>query len=80
MVDHWVPVAEYRPDSSALLTGSMPTSLEVTEQLEVPDHIGALVLDENEAPAGRPRGARVRFYAWTPGRAAGPAPGLNPDH
>jgi hypothetical protein len=63
--DVWVPVAEYRPDSSALIYRVDATSLEVTKQFEVPDHIGGIVLDETRHRlVGNTWGSR-RFYAWT---------------
>jgi len=63
--DVWVPVAQYRPDSSALLYRVDATSLQVTRQFRVEDHIGGVVLDETTGHlVGNTWGSR-RFYEWT---------------
>jgi hypothetical protein len=60
----WVPVAEYRPDSSASIYRVDATSLEVTERFDVDDHIGGLVLDATTRHlVGNTWGSR-RFYTW----------------
>lgn len=64
--DIWVPVAQYRPDSSAIVYRVDATSLQVTKQFEAPDHIGGIVLDETTGHlVGNNWGSR-RFYEWTP--------------
>jgi hypothetical protein len=63
----WVPVAQYRPDSSALLYRVDATSLRVTEEFRVEDHIGGVVLDRTTGHlVGNTWGSR-RFYEWTRG-------------
>lgn len=60
----WVPVAEYRPDSSAIVYRVDARTLEVTEQFEVDDHIGGVVLDKTtHRLVGNTWGSR-RFYEW----------------
>ena len=60
----WVPVAEYRPDSSAIVYRVDARTLTVTEQFEVDDHIGGLVLDKtSHRLVGNTWGSR-RFYEW----------------
>lgn len=62
--DLWVPVAEYRPDSSAILYRVDASSFEVTKAFEVDDHIGGAVLDKSTGHlVGISWGSR-RFYEW----------------
>jgi hypothetical protein len=62
----WVDVAQYRPNSSAIIYRVDATTLEVHEQFEVADHIGGIVLDKtNGHLVGNNWGSR-RFYEWTP--------------
>jgi hypothetical protein len=42
----WVPVAQYRPNSSAIIYRVDASSLAVSKQFEVNDHIGGIVLDQ----------------------------------
>ncbi len=61
----WVPVAQYRPDSSAIIYSVNASTLEVTKQFEVNDHIGGIVLDKTTGHlVGNNWGSR-RFYEWT---------------
>jgi hypothetical protein len=60
----WVPVAEYRPNSSSIVYRVDPEKLEVNRVFEFGDHLGALV---SEAGARRLVGASWgsrRFYRW----------------
>ena len=41
----WVPVAQYRPDSSAVIYRIDATTLAVHKQFEVNDHVGGIVRD-----------------------------------
>lgn len=60
----WVPVAEYRPDSRAILYRVDPKTLEATEVMRFDDHIGGLVHDTDaHTLKGISWGAR-RFYQW----------------
>lgn len=40
----WIPVAEYRPDSRAIIQRRSKETLELLAGFEVPDHIGALAV------------------------------------
>jgi hypothetical protein len=61
----WVPVAEYRPDSSAIIYRVNSTTLRVSRRFEVQDHVGGIVLDkETHRLVGNTWGSR-RFYEWT---------------
>ena len=61
----WVPVAQYRPDSSAIVYRVNVRTLKVAEQFRVPDHIGGIVRDETTGHlVGNNWGSR-RFYDWT---------------
>jgi hypothetical protein len=88
----WVPVAEYRPDSKAILYSVDPQTLKATVAARVADHIGGLVHDpDGRALHGVSWGSR-RFYRWPltaggalaasagAGVAGTPAPRLNPSH
>ena len=75
----WVPVAQYRPNSSALIYKVDARTLEVSKQFEVPDHIGGLVLDPTTHHlVGNSWGSR-RFYSWTLDGTQTDS-WLNPDH
>src|SRR5690606_5982478 len=43
--DLWVPVAEYRPDSDAIVYRIDPDTYEVTEEFGYRDHVGGVVVD-----------------------------------
>ena len=61
----WVPTAEYRPNSHAILYKVDPTTMKATEVLRYGDHIGGLVYNtENKTLHGVSWGSR-RFYRWT---------------
>ena len=61
----WVPVAQYRPNSSAIIYRVNAKTLAVTKQFEVKDHIGGIVLDQTSGHlVGNTWGSR-RFYDWT---------------
>ena len=61
----WVPVAQYRPNSSAIIYRVDARSLAVSKQFEVDDHIGGIVLDQTTGHlVGNTWGSR-RFYDWT---------------
>jgi Family of unknown function (DUF6454) len=60
----WVPVAEYRPDSHAIIYRVDPRSMTATVVLRAADHIGAVVHDRQTGGLhGVSWGAR-RFYGW----------------
>ena len=65
--DVWVPVAEYRPDSSTTIYRVDASSLKVTRAFDVHDHVGGVVLDKSTGHlVGDTWGSR-RFYEWTRG-------------
>jgi hypothetical protein len=64
-VNVWVPVAQYRPNSSAIIYRVDARSLAVSKQFEVNDHIGGIVVDQTTGHlVGNNWGSR-RFYDWT---------------
>jgi hypothetical protein len=64
--DLWVPVAQYRPGSSAEIDHVDLRTLKVTRLFTVPDHIGGIVYDETTGRlVGNNWGSRT-FYEWTP--------------
>ena len=61
----WVPVAEYRPDSHAIVYRVEPQTMKATEVFRCDDHIGAIVHDtDDHTLRGVSWGSR-RFYRWT---------------
>jgi len=61
----WVPLAEYRPDSRAIVYRVDPGTMKATEVLRVADHIGAIVHNTDDGTLhGASWGSR-RFYRWT---------------
>lgn len=61
----WVPVAEYRPDSEAIVYRVDADTLEPTEVFTVEDHLGGVVRDQVTGRlVGQSWGSR-RFYEWT---------------
>jgi len=60
----WVPVAQYRPDSSAIIYRVDAKTLDVHKQFEVKDHFGGIVLDKQTGHlVGNTWGSR-RFAEW----------------
>ena len=75
----WVPVAQYRPNSSAIIYKVNARTLEVSKQFDVPDHIGGIVWDPtSHRLVGNNWGSR-RFYSWTLDGAQTDT-WLNPNH
>jgi len=61
----WVPVAEYRPDSRAIIYRIDPKAMTATEVFRFADHIGAIVHDTDDHTLhGMSWGSR-RYYRWT---------------
>ncbi len=60
----WVPVAQYRPNSSAIIYRVDANTLDVHKQFEVKDHFGGIVLDKQTGHlVGNTWGSR-RFAEW----------------
>lgn len=60
----WVPVAQYRPDSSSIIYRVDASTLQVDKQFEVEDHFGGIVLDKTTGHlVGNTWGSR-RFAEW----------------
>jgi len=79
----WVAVAEYRPNSRAIIYRIDPRTLTATEVLRVADHVGAVAYDPRSRTLhGASWGGR-RFYSWQldpDGRASAPKVAVNPSH
>ncbi|HEY0473150.1 MAG TPA: DUF6454 family protein [Kribbella sp.] len=61
----WVPVAEYRPNSRAIVYQVDPKTYKVTEQFRVQDHVGGVVRDRRTGLVhGVSWGSRT-LYEWT---------------
>jgi hypothetical protein len=58
----WIPVAEYKRNSSAVIQRRSRKTLELESQFEVPDHIGCIAVRENELVGGN-WDSRV-LYVW----------------
>ena len=64
----WVPAAEYRPDSKAIVYKVNPKTYRVTEQFRVRDHVGGVVRDRRTGLVhGVSWGSRT-LYEWTASR------------
>jgi Family of unknown function (DUF6454) len=60
----WIPVAEYRPDSRAVIYKVDPQTMKATEVMRYGDHIGAVVHNTDaNILSGVSWGSR-RFYHW----------------
>jgi hypothetical protein len=75
----WVPVAEYRPDSRAIVYRVDPESMTATEVFRVADHIGAIVHDTDRRTLHGVSWGSRRFYRWSMSGAE-QARELNPSH
>lgn len=82
----WVPVAEYRRDSRAIVYRVDPATLRATEVFRFADHLGALAVDAaGRALHGISWGSR-RFYTWPIDEQGGivgvatPRLAINPSH
>ncbi|MEZ0171599.1 DUF6454 family protein [Microvirga sp. TS319] len=71
----WVPVAEYRPNSRAIIYRVDPETMKAEEMFRFADHIGGLVHDtDDNSLHGVSWGSR-RFYRWTLGSDGKPTNG-----
>jgi hypothetical protein len=61
----WVPVAEYRPDSHAIVYRVDPRTMTATLVLRAADHIGAVVHDRQTGMLHGVSWGSRRFYDWT---------------
>jgi len=77
--DVWVPVAEYRPNSDAIVYRLDPRTLAVREEFRVHDHIGGIVRDRYDGSLHGVSWGSRRFYSWT-ARGEQLAMTLNPSH
>lgn len=60
----WVPVAQYRPNSSSIIYRVDAATLDVQKQFEVQDHFGGIVMDQRTGHLlGNTWGSR-RFAEW----------------
>jgi hypothetical protein len=62
--DIWVPVAEYRPDSRAIIYRVDPKTMQATEMLQFADHIGAIVHNTDDHTLHGVSWGSRRFYRW----------------
>ncbi len=60
----WIPVTEYRPNSSSIIYKLNPKTMELTEVVSIKESIGAIVHNlQNNTLTGANWGAR-KFYTW----------------
>jgi hypothetical protein len=62
--DIWVPVAEYRPNSRAIVYRVDPAAMKAREVLRVADHIGAVVHNTDDRTLHGVSWGSRRFYRW----------------
>lgn len=75
----WVPVAEYRPNSTSIIYSIDPDTFEVTEELRHDDHVGGVVMDATTGQLhGVSWGSRTLFSWNKQGRLLRSI--TNPDH
>jgi hypothetical protein len=60
----WVPVAEYRPDSHAIVYRVDPATMKATEVFRFADHLGAIVHDTDDNSLHAVSWGSRRFYRW----------------
>ena len=63
--DLWVPVAEYRADSRAIIYRVDPQTMQAAEMFRVDDHIGAIVHNTDDHTLHGVSWGSRRFYRWT---------------
>jgi hypothetical protein len=61
----WVPVAEYRPNSRAIVYRIDPATMKATEMFRFADHIGAVVRNTDDNTLHGVSWGSRRFYRWT---------------
>src|SRR5215217_1885229 len=61
----WVPVAEYRPNSRAIIYRVDPETMKAEEMFRFADHVGGLVRDTDENSLHGVSWGSRRFYRWT---------------
>jgi hypothetical protein len=61
----WVPVAEYRPDSRAIIYRVDPNTMKADEVFRFADHIGAIVYNTDDRTLHGVSWGSRRFYRWT---------------
>ena len=61
----WLPVAEYRPDSRAIIYRVNPETMKATEILRFADHIGGIVHNTDDNTLHGVTWGSRRFYRWT---------------
>lgn len=61
----WVAVAEYRPNSRAIVYRIDPDTMKAAEVLRVRDHLGAIVHDPDARTLHGVSWGSRRFYTWT---------------
>jgi len=60
----WIPVAEYRPDSRAIVYRVDPATMKATEVFRFADHLGAIVHDTDDNSLHAVSWGSRRFYRW----------------
>ena len=66
--DIWVPVAEYRPNSRAIIYRVDPETMKATEVFRFADHIGGVVHNTDDNTLHGVSWGSRRFYRWPLGR------------
>jgi hypothetical protein len=85
----WVPVAEYRPNSRAIVYRVDPKTMQATEMFRFADHIGGVVHNTDDKTLHGVSWGSRRFYSWSLGQDGKPTNAnespeklrvLNPSH
>ena len=64
----WVPVAEYRPNSRAIVYRVDPQAMKATEVFRFGDHVGGIVHNTDDGTLHGVSWGSRRLYKWTLGR------------
>ena len=78
--DIWLPLAEYRPDSHAIVYRIDPETMKATEVVRIADHIGAVVHNTDDRTLHGVSWGSRRFYRWARDGAGAVTQTMNASH
>ena len=76
----WLPLAEYVPDSHAVIYRIDPATMKAVEVVRIADHIGAVVHNTDDRTLHGVSWGSRRFYKWARDGAGEVTRTLNPSH
>ena len=78
--DIWLPLAEYRPDSHAVIYRINPDTMKATEVVRIADHIGAVIHNTDDRTLHGVSWGSRRFYRWASDGTGAVTKTLNASH